>query len=260
MKRTLWHGITQLYFDADPASGSGAPADPPADVVTMTQAELDALIKGRVGAAVAQATKKAPSADALAELEALRKEKAASALKDLEAKGQYDAALKSQEESLRKEYEPKLTAAEQKAQTLQTKLEERVIGLSVSDAAGKMNAVNPEQVRRLLAAEFKMNDSFEPLVFGEDGSQRFVAGKAMTPEQRVKEFLDQNPHLVRSTAGPGGGAGGGRTTTTGDTSALVEAQAKVKAAEAEALKTGAPRALAVHAQAVRDLQRLQAGA
>ena len=255
---SVW-GVPVMFFDGD--GGPPAPPAPPADyTVTMTKAELDTLIKGRIDSAVAAATKKAPSPEALAELETLRNEKRQREQDELAKKGQYEAALKSQEDSIRKEYEPKLTAAEQRAKDVQTKLEDKVVGLAVSDAAGKLNAVNPEQVRRLLASDVRMNEQFEAIVVDAAGNQRFVAGKAMTPEQLVKEFLDANPHLVRSTAGAGGGAGGGRSVTSGDGSAIAAAEAKVKALAEEATRSGTPRALVAHEQAVKELNKLKAGA
>lgn len=264
--------VTQPFFDAAAGAGAGAgdatavaaaaAAAAVADKVTMTNAELDALIKGRVDSAVALATKKkdpGTSEADKAELETLRKEREDRARAELEKKGQYDAALKSQEDSIRKEYEPKLTAETEKAKTAQAKLEEKVVGLAVSDAAGKLNAVNPEQVRRLLGSNVKMNDAYEAIVVDDAGAQRFVAGKPMTSDQLVKEFLDANPHLVRSTAGAGGGAGGGRSLTTGDATAIQTLEAKVKALADEATKTGSPRTLVAHEQAVKELAKLKAG-
>lgn len=253
-------GVPQMLFEEPDAAGAAAAAAAAAaddKVVTMAKTELEALIKGRVAAATLLAKRKAEPDP---EVEAMRKRLEEIDRQELEKKGQYDAALKSQEESIRKEYEPKLTAAETKAKTAQEKLEERVVGLAVSDAAGKMNAVNPTQVRLLLAHDMKMNDSYEAIVVDEHGSQRFVAGKPMTPEQRVKEFLDQNPHMVRSTAGAGGGAGGGKSLVTGDVSAIQTAEAKVKTLADEALRSGTPKALIAHAAAVKELARLKAGA
>jgi hypothetical protein len=230
------------------------------DKVSMTQAELDALITGRVSAAIKAAKKDAgATSEERAELERLRKGEEERARKELEAKGNYEAALKSQEKSIRDEYEPKIKAADEKLGGMQKRLEDKVIGQTVSEAAGQFNAVNPAQVRQLLAAEFKMDDAYNAIVVDDQGNQRFVAGKPMTPEQRVKEFLDANPHLVRSTAGAGGGASGGRSVTTGDASAITAAEAEVKAAEQEALRTGSPRALQAHETAVKKLAALKAG-
>jgi hypothetical protein len=263
MGRKVWgFTIAAPLFDQDPGGPPAPPAPPPAETVSMTKAELEAMIEGRVGAAVKAAKKNADpgiSAEERKELDRLKKADEDRAREALAAKGNYDAALKSQEESIRKEYEPKLAKASETASQLQKRLEDKVIGQTVAEAAGSFNAVNPAQVRQLLASEFKMDDEFNATVVDDKGQQRFVAGKPMTPEQRVKEFLDQNPHLVRSTAGAGGGAGGGRTMTTGDASLIKQAEDKVKAAYDIALQSGTPVALAAHAKAQRELDALKAG-
>lgn len=250
-------GVMLPAFEGD-GGGGGTGVE---DKVTLSNAELEKLIEGRVSSAVALATKKAGqggvSEAEKAELETLRKEREERDRKEKEARGQYDAALKSQEESIRKEYEPKLTEFETRAKAAHEKLEEKVVGVAVSDAAGRLNAVNPAQVRLLLARDFKMNDQYEAIVLDEQGNQRFLAGKPMTPEQRVKEYLDQNPHLVRSNGATGGGAGGGRTIATGDASAIAEAEAKVKALEAEVQATGSSRAITAHRKAFDELTALK---
>lgn len=253
-------GVPQPFYNGADGGGGGGAADTK-DVITFkNNDELEALVKGRVDSAVALAVKKAGggTSDAdKAELERLRKIEADRELKDKEARGQYDAALKSQEESIRKELEPKIQAEKDRADAAQKQLEAKVIGQSVAEAAGKMNAVDPAQVRQLLAADFRMDDRYEAIVVDGEGKQRFVAGKPMTPEQRVEEFLKANPHMVRSTAGDGGGAAGSKTAKTGDVSAIQAAEAKVKALEDEALRTGQPRALAAHAAAVKELAALK---
>jgi hypothetical protein len=240
----LWNIIMAPYFDEGGGAGAGAGAgagggEP--EKVSMTKAELEALIEGRIGAAVKAATKNAgggASAEEKAELERLRKAEEDRQREALAAKGKYDEALKSQEESIRKEYEPKITTEKERADKAHKQLEERVIGLAVVEAAGKLNAVNPAQVRRLIDNQLRMDDEYNATVVDEKGNQRFVAGKAMTPEQLVKEFLDQNPHLVRSTAGAGGGASGGKSTTGGgDASEAAKKEAEIKALEEQYRKT-----------------------
>lgn len=229
--------IALPLFDPDPP---GPPAPPADEKVTMTKAELEEMITGRVGAAVKAATKGAGGAtpEEKAELERLRAAEEQRKRDELAAKGRYDEALKAQEESIRKEYDPKVSAEKERADRAHKQLEERVVGLAVVEAAGKLNAVNPAQVRQLIASQLKMDDDYNATVVDEKGNQRFIAGKPMTPEQLVKEFLDANPHLVRSTAGAGGGAGGGKSTTgTGDTTEIQAQEQKLKDLEEKYAKT-----------------------
>lgn len=233
-------GIGQPFFDeggggagggtGDGGAGGGGGTD---DKVTMTSAELEALISGRIAAAVKKAQKSnGVSDEERKELEQLRKEREERDRKDKEARGQYDAALKSQEESIRKEYEPKLAEAQEAAKKLRERLLEKTIGAEVVNAAAKYNAVNPERVKRILSQPgepvgyIKPGDDDEPIVVDAQGNQRFVAGKPMSPEQLVKEYLDQNPNEVKSTAGDGGGAGDGKSKT-GDASPIAELEAEI---------------------------------
>jgi hypothetical protein len=230
-------GVPQPFYDEGGGGGGGGDNK---DVITFkNNDELEALVKGRVDSAVALAVKKAGggTSDAdKAELDKLRKEQADRERAAQEAKGNYEAALKSQEKSIRDEYEPKVTAEKTRADTAHGELEKRVIGLAVSDAAGKLNAVNPAQVRQLIAGSLKMDDHYEAVVVDEEGKPRFVAGKAMTVEQLVKEFLDANPHLVRSSAGDGGGAGGEKDKG-GDASAIAQQEAVIKKLEEDYQRT-----------------------
>jgi hypothetical protein len=127
------------------------------------------------------------------EVKALREFKAEQDRKALERKGEYEKALASQRESLEKEWTPKLTAEQERATSWLSKLRENVVGLRLSDAAGKLNAVNPAQVRQLLDAHLKLDDNHDPIVVDDAGNPRFVGGKPMTPDQLVKEFLDAQP-------------------------------------------------------------------
>jgi hypothetical protein len=188
------------------------------------------------------------------EVKALREFKAEQDRKELERKGEYEKALASQKESLEKEWTPKLTAEQERSNKLASKLRENVVGLRLSDAAGKLNAVNPAQVRQLLDAHLRLNDNHDPIVVDDAGNPRFVGGKPMSPDQLVKEFLDANPHMVRGVAGDGGGAGGGRTLTEGASSPeIAKIQAEVERAEKEYAATGSPRALAAFSKATRAL-------
>jgi hypothetical protein len=247
--------------DGGAGGGGGAP-----EKVSMTQAELEALISGRVAAAVKQVEKKSgggTSDEERKELDALRKEREARDLKDKEARGQYDAALKSQEESIRKEYEPKLTEAQESAKKLRERLLEKTIGVEVVNAAAKFNAVNPERVKRLLShpgepiGYIKPGEDDEPIVVDAQNNQRFVNGKPMTPEQLVKEYLDGNPNEVKSNAGDGGGAGDGKSKG-GDASPIAELEAEITDLEKKYQTTRDIRLLTTIGQKNAKLRELKA--
>jgi hypothetical protein len=257
MKRFGFWAIGQLFFDGEGGGGAGAGAGGDGgggtdDKISLTKAELE----GRIASAVALASKKAKrEADESPDVKAMRDRIAEIDRQELERKGEYEKALASQKDSLEKEWAPKLTAEQERANKLASKLRENVVGLRLSDAAGKLNAVNPGQVRQLLDTHLKLDDNHDPIVVDGQGNPRFVGGKPMTADQLVKEFLDANPHMVRAqNTGDGGGAGGGRTMADGTvTPELAKLQAAVEQAEKDYKETGSQRALAAFSKATREL-------
>ncbi len=64
------------------------------------------------------------------------------------------------------------------------------------DAAARYKAVAPEQVKSLLAANVRLNESGDVEVLGQDGGVRYDdSGKAVDVDTLVREFLDSNPHF-----------------------------------------------------------------
>jgi alanyl-tRNA synthetase len=177
------------------------PVPPPAPPPDDTEA--------RINAAAAAAAKRA-KAEAEKEFSETRKRLAAYEQKELEAKGQYADALKSQADSIRAEYEPKLKEYDEKVSTLTGVVRDRTVGLVLVNAAASGNANNPKEIAKLLDGYVRLNDAYDTTVVDDHGQQRFVAGKPMTPEQLVAEYLTTNPwHVKAANTGAGGGAGRG---------------------------------------------------
>jgi hypothetical protein len=190
-----------------------ATTDATAGMISLTQAELDR----RVAQGAAMAAKRAEAA-ARADFDEQRKKLAAYEQKELEAKGNYADALKSQADSIRAEYEPKLKEYDEKLSTLTGVVRDRTVGMVLVNAAASGNANNPKEISKLLDGYVKLNDAYETTVVDDHGQQRFVAGKPMTPEQLVAEYLTTNPwHVKPANTGAGGGAGRGASgVATGD--------------------------------------------
>lgn len=67
-------------------------------------------------------------------------------------------------------------------------------------AAGEFRSVNPEQVKRLLRNNVRLNAEGEVEVTDEKGVVRYTdAGQPVQVRDLVKEFLDSNPHFVQPT-------------------------------------------------------------
>ena len=71
---------------------------------------------------------------------------------------------------------------------------------SILSVASKNNAINPQQVVQLIEKEVKLNDDGRIEVLDNNSNIRYNAkGELLTIEDRVKEFLDTNPHFRNAT-------------------------------------------------------------
>jgi len=79
------------------------------------------------------------------------------------------------------------------------------------DVASKRNAVSPEQVSALLKDKVGLDETGRPVVFDENKSVIYdpETAEPKSLESLVNEFLDSNPHFIRS--GPSGVASNGAT-------------------------------------------------
>ena len=82
----------------------------------------------------------------------------------------------------------------------ETLLKKERIDNSVLSVASKMNAINPQQVVDLLKTEIKLNDDNRIEILDNNTNIRYnEKGEPLTIEQRVKEFLDANPHFSQGS-------------------------------------------------------------
>ena len=75
-------------------------------------------------------------------------------------------------------------------------LKKEKIDNSILSVASKNRAINPQQVVSLLEREVKLNDDGRIEVLDNNSNVRYnTKGELLTIEDRVKEFLDANPHF-----------------------------------------------------------------
>ena len=152
--------------------------------MTFTQDQLNNIIKSRLEAEKAKHQK---------ELDAIKKQED-DIRKEKELK---EAKSKSELEKLMQE-----RIAEKDSEILKYKsaIKKERIDNSVLGVASKLNAINPQQVVDLLKSEIKLNDDNRIEVLDKNSNIRYnEKGELLTIEQRVKEFLDTNPHFSQGS-------------------------------------------------------------
>jgi len=153
-------------------------------VSSFTQDQLDNIIKQRLEAEKRKHDK---------QLEEIKKQDEET-LKEKEIK---EAKSKSELEKLMQE-----RISEKNTEILKYKneIKKERIDNSVLSVASKMNAINPQQVVDLLKKDIKLNDDNRIEILDNNSNIRYnEKGELLTIEQRVKEFLDANPHFSQGS-------------------------------------------------------------
>ena len=113
-----------------------------------------------------------------------------------------DAEKRQQEQQLnRGEFEKTLQekAAKWEAEIAKrdSVIREYKVNTPVLNAAAKYRAVNPDQVRSLLASNLRLNNEGDVEIVDTQGSVRYDdRGAPLAVDDLVREFLDSNPHFV----------------------------------------------------------------
>jgi hypothetical protein len=108
-----------------------------------------------------------------------------------------EAKSKSEIEKLMKE---RIAEKDSEITRYKTEIKKEKIDNSILSVASKNNAINPQQVVQLIEKEVKLNDDGRIEVLDNNSNIRYNAkGELLTIEDRVKEFLDTNPHFRNAT-------------------------------------------------------------
>jgi len=90
----------------------------------------------------------------------------------------------------------RLAEKEKELSSFKQQMQMEKIDKSILSVASSSRAVNPDQVVALLKSEIQLADDGRPEVLDQNGNVRYNdKGQALTIEERVKEFLDSNPHF-----------------------------------------------------------------
>ena len=108
-----------------------------------------------------------------------------------------EAKSKAEIEKLMKE---RIAEKDSEISRYKTEIKKEKIDNSILSVASKNNAINPQQVVQLIEKEVKLNDDGRIEVLDNNSNIRYNAkGELLTIEDRVKEFLDTNPHFRNAT-------------------------------------------------------------
>jgi len=147
---------------------------------TFTQEQLDNIIKTRLEAEKTKAQK-------MLEEEARKKEEL---LKEQQVK---EAKSKAEIEKIMQD---RLSEKEQELERYKEQIKKEKVDNSILSIANKEQSINAQQVVSLLKNEVKYNDDGRIEIVDNHSNVRYNAkGELLTIEDRVKEFLDANPHF-----------------------------------------------------------------
>jgi sulfite reductase alpha subunit-like flavoprotein len=164
----------------------------------FTQEQLDNIIKARLEAEQRKYEKK---------LQEEEKQKA----EILKQKQLEEAKTKQDLEKIMQE---RLSEKEKELNSFKEQIKKEKVDNSILSVASNNNAISPSQVVALLKDEVKYTDDGRIEVVDNNSNVRYNAkGELLTIEDRVKEFLDSNPHFRKGSLSGSGSqsAVGGKT-------------------------------------------------
>jgi hypothetical protein len=158
--------------------------EPKTESKSFTQEQLDNIVQARLMAERKKYERK---------MEEEEKQKT----ELLKQKQLEEAKSKAEIEKLMKE---RIAEKDTEISRYKTEIKKEKIDNSILSVASKNNAINPQQVVQLIEKEVKLNDDGRIEVLDNNSNIRYNAkGELLTIEDRVKEFLDTNPHFRNAT-------------------------------------------------------------
>jgi hypothetical protein len=152
--------------------------------MSFNQEQLDNIIKSRLDAEKRKHEK---------ELAGIKQQEQ-EALKEKEIR-----EAKSKQE-LEKLMQQRIAEKDQEMFRLKSEIKKEKIDNSVLSVASKLNAINPQQVVDLIKGGIKLSDDNRIEILDNNNNIRYNSkGELLTIEERVKEFLDANPHFSKGS-------------------------------------------------------------
>lgn len=152
--------------------------------MTFNQAQLDNIIKSRLDAEKRKHEK---------ELQAIKQQEEL-ALKEKEMK---EAKTKQE---LEKIMQQRIAEKDTELSNLRAVIKKERIDNSVLSVASRLNAINPQQVVDLIKSGIRLSDDNRIEILDNNNNIRYnSSGELLTIEEKVKEFLDANPHFSKGS-------------------------------------------------------------
>ena len=152
---------------------------------TFTQQEVNEIVARAKGTVERKYSKALEDLGDIDELRTLKQQAEERRTEEAKKRGEFDRLM--QELATKKDAE--ITKRDQI-------IREYRVNTPLIEAASRYNAVNAEQVRRLLNDRVRLNDTGDVEVVDDSGQPRYSdKGKPLGVEDLVREFLDSNPHF-----------------------------------------------------------------
>ena len=176
--------VNQPQNDVQEAEVKQTQTDETKQSNTFTQEQLDNIIKQRLEA------EKAKQQRQIDELKKAEEE----ALKEKQIQ---EAKTKADLEKLMQE---RISAKDNELSKYKNMIKEEKVDNSIMSVASKNDAIAPSQVVSLLKNEVNYNDDGRVEILDNNNNIRYnPKGELLSIEDRVKEFLDANPHLRKGS-------------------------------------------------------------
>ncbi len=149
----------------------------------FTQEQLDNIIKQRLQAEQSKYTRQ------------LEEQKKA------EEEAQKDRAIKEAKTKadLEKLMQERISSKDAELQKMRTDIKKEKIDNSLLSVASRHNAINPQQVTDLIKNQVRLSDDNRIEILDNNSNIRYnPKGELFSIEDRVKEFLEANPHFSAS--------------------------------------------------------------
>ena len=165
---------------------------------TFTQEQIDNIIKTRLEAEQRK-TQKILEAEESKKAELIKEQQ----LKEAKSKADIEKIMQE-----------RLSEKDSELQKVKDQIKKEKVDNSILSIANKEKSINAQQVVALLKNEVKYNDDGRIEVVDNNSNVRYnSSGELLTIEDRVKEFLDSNPHFRQGSLSGSGSqsAIGGKT-------------------------------------------------